>query len=54
MAEVKRLYDRIRATEQRQATTPAAVEAGWQALLGELGGQTYDEFVWTLTNRTSA
>lgn len=54
VTEVKQLYDRIRAAEQTQATTPAAVQAGWQTLLDELGGQTYDEFVWGLTNANEA
>ena len=53
VAEVRRLYERIRAAEQRQSSTPAAVEAGWQALRDELGGQTYDEFVWALAGRAS-
>ncbi|MDY7088461.1 MAG: PAS domain-containing protein [Actinomycetota bacterium] len=54
VAEVRRLYDRIRAAEQTQASPRAATEAGWQALLGELGGRTYDEFVWGLTNGAQA
>ena len=53
VAEVRRLYERIRAAEQRQSSTPAAVEAGWQALRDELDGQTYDEFVWALAGRAS-
>ncbi|MBM2617454.1 PAS domain-containing protein [Actinoplanes sp. LDG1-06] len=54
VAEVRRLYDRIRAAEQRQPSTPAAVEAGTQALADELGDQTYDEYVWGLTNGAGA
>jgi PAS domain S-box-containing protein len=50
VATVKAAYDRIRMAESRQSSTPAAVEAGWRALQDELGGRTYDEFVWSVTN----
>ncbi|GAA0508947.1 chemotaxis protein [Paractinoplanes deccanensis] len=50
LTQVSRLYDHLLAVETREAGTKAAVEAGWQALLAELGGQTYDEYVWALTN----
>jgi len=52
VAEVRRLYDRIRSAEQRHTSKPAAVEAGWQALQAELAGRTYDEFIWALTSGT--
>jgi PAS domain S-box-containing protein len=52
VAQVSRLYDRLRAAEQREPTAKAAVEAGEQALREELGGRTYDEFVWALTSGT--
>jgi PAS domain S-box-containing protein len=51
VTEIRGRYDRIRAEEARQTAAAAAVEAGRQALLGELDGRTYDEFVWELTNR---
>ena len=50
VAEISRLYERIRTLEQRQTSTPAAVEAGWRALQEALDGQTYDEFIWALTS----
>ena len=50
VAEVKQVYDRVRQAESRAGSTPAAVEAGRQALQGELGEHTYDEFVWRVTN----
>jgi len=50
VAAVKQVYDRIRMAESRHTATPAAIEAGWQALQDELGGLTYDEFVWAVTN----
>jgi PAS domain S-box-containing protein len=50
VAAVKQVYDRVRQAEGRAASTHAAVEAGSQALQGELGEQTYDEFVWRITN----
>jgi PAS domain S-box-containing protein len=50
VAAVKQVYDRVRQAESRAGSTSAAVEAGWQALQDELGEQTYDEFVWRITN----
>lgn len=47
---VRRVYDRVRAAEGSRGSTPAAVEAGCAALQEALGGQTYDEFVWGITN----
>ncbi|XVV11683.1 PAS domain-containing protein [Actinoplanes sp. CA-131856] len=49
ITEVSRLYDRLLAAESREANTKAAVEAGWQTMLAELGEQTYDSYVWALT-----
>ena len=54
IALVRRVYDRIRTEENRNSSTPAAVEAGTRALHEELGGRTYDEFVWAVTNGTAA
>jgi PAS domain S-box-containing protein len=50
------LYARLRAEERRHSSSPAALEASWSMLEKVLHdhGQTYDEFVWDLTNRTSA
>ncbi len=48
------LYAQVRAVEQRQQRTPDAIAAGtdeFERRLGDLG-QTYDQFVWTLTNRS--
>jgi PAS domain S-box-containing protein len=50
VAAVKQVYDRIRQAESRAGSTSAAVAAGWEALQGELGDQTYDEFVWRITD----
>ncbi|MFF5293550.1 PAS domain-containing protein [Paractinoplanes globisporus] len=50
VAAVRRVYDRVRTAESRAGSTPAAVEAGWQALEDELGDRTYDEFVWAVTS----
>jgi PAS domain S-box-containing protein len=48
VAVVRDVYGRLRAAEQRQPSTPAALQAGSDALAAELGGRTYDEFVWEL------
>jgi PAS domain S-box-containing protein len=50
---IRRIYDSIRAVENRQSSTAAAVEASWRALQETLGEQTYDEFVWGITNGTA-
>ena len=49
---VRTLYDQIRAAERRQTAAPAALDAGYDTLSATLAerGQTYDEFVWDLTN----
>ncbi|GIM91570.1 PAS domain-containing protein [Paractinoplanes toevensis] len=47
---IKQVYDRILRIERGCPTSRAAVDAGWQQLEKELGGKTYDEFVWSITN----
>jgi PAS domain S-box-containing protein len=47
---VREVYGRIVAAERRESSTPAALAAGHDALQAELGGRTYDEFVWSVTN----
>lgn len=49
---IQALYGRLRAEERRHDNAKAALEASWammQSLLQE-HGQTYDQFVWDLTN----
>jgi len=49
---VSAVYAGLRAEEHRHASSPAGLDASWamlQHLLAERG-QTYDEFVWALTN----
>jgi PAS domain S-box-containing protein len=53
VAEVSSLYDRIRRIEQGQGNARSAVDAGWAALQAEMGGLTYDEFIWSITNRAA-
>ena len=50
------LYATIRAEEQRQSSSPAALDAGWKLLEKTLAdrSQTYEEFVWELTNGSQA
>lgn len=50
------LYAALCAEEQRQSSTPAALDAGWTMLQNVLRerGRTYDEFVWELTNGHAA
>ncbi|WP_199511742.1 PAS domain-containing protein [Nucisporomicrobium flavum] len=45
-------YADLCAEEQRHSSSPAALEASWQRFQQMLGerGQTYDEFIWSLTN----
>jgi PAS domain S-box-containing protein len=47
------LYARLRAEERRHSSSPAALDAGWKMLQQMLAdrGQTYEQFVWELTNR---
>src|SRR4051794_29210714 len=52
VAEITRIYADLRAEERRHDRSPAGLDASWaslQAMLAERG-QTYDEFVWSLTN----
>lgn len=52
IAAVSDVYARLRAAEARAGNARDAVQAGWDALQGELRerGQEYDELVWSLTN----
>jgi PAS domain S-box-containing protein len=45
-------YARLRAEERRHSSAPAALEASWQMMRQSLAerGQTYEEYVWELTN----
>jgi PAS domain S-box-containing protein len=45
-------YGRLRAEERRHSSAPAALEASWQMMRQSLAerGQTYEEYVWELTN----
>lgn len=55
VAEVNDLYARLRAEEQRHARPADAIEASWRLLHDVLAerGQSYEEFVWDLTNRST-
>ncbi len=50
------LYARLRAEERRHSSSPAALDASWEMLQGILRerGQTYDQYVWELTNGSAA
>jgi PAS domain S-box-containing protein len=52
VAAAERLYARLRAEELRQDSSPAGLDASWRMLQQTLAerGQTYEEFVWALTN----
>jgi PAS domain S-box-containing protein len=52
VAEIRKIYAAVRAEESRHQSSPAALDAGWAKLQELLStrGQTYDEFVWSLTN----
>lgn len=52
VAAASEFYGRLRAEEERHSGTPAALEASWRLLQQELAGrgQTYEEYVWELTN----
>ena len=52
VSAVSEFYGRLRAEEERHSSTPAALEASWRMLQQELAarGQTYEEYVWELTN----
>lgn len=49
------LYARLRAEEQRHARPADAINASWRLLQDVLAerGQSYEEFVWDLTNRSA-
>jgi PAS domain S-box-containing protein len=46
------LYEKLRGEERRHASSPAALDASWSMMQQILAdrGQTYEEFVWGLTN----
>ncbi|WP_229070052.1 PAS domain-containing protein [Actinoplanes sp. DH11] len=52
VAAAQELYGRLRAEERRYDNPRAALDAGWEMLQSTLSGrgQTYDQFVWELTN----
>jgi PAS domain S-box-containing protein len=52
IAEIGRVYAGLRAEERRHDAPAAGLDASWAQLrrLLEDRGQTYDEFVWSLTN----
>jgi PAS domain S-box-containing protein len=55
LAAISRIYAELRAEERRHDSSPAGLDASWarlQELLAQRG-QTYDEFVWSLTNGVS-
>jgi len=53
---VQELYRRLRQEELRHSSSPAALDASWAMLQDVLTqrGQTYEEFVWELTNGSAA
>jgi hypothetical protein len=52
---ISRIYAELRAEERRHEHSPAGLDASWARLQAILAarGQTYDEFVWSLTNGES-
>ena len=52
VAAISRIYAELRAEERRHDNSPAALAASWAKLQDILAerGQSYDEFVWSLTN----
>jgi len=52
VAEIGRIYAELRAEERRHDASAAGLDASWAMLRGQLDdrGQTYDAFVWALTN----
>jgi PAS domain S-box-containing protein len=50
------LYARLCAEERRHTSSQTALEASWQLLQSTLNdrGQTYDEYVWELTNASAS
>jgi len=53
VTRVRALYDELLREESRHARPADAVAASRQLLTARLGGQTYDEFVWTLIPETA-
>ena len=56
VAAASDLYARLRTEERRHTGTREALDASWAMLHRILDerGQTYDEYVWGLTNGTAA
>jgi PAS domain S-box-containing protein len=56
IATARELYGRLRAEEHRHSNPPAALDASWRLLHSILAerGQTYDRFVWDLTNGSAS
>ncbi len=56
VAAASELYGRLRAEERRHSSSPAALDASWRMLRTMLDerGQTYEEYVWELTNGVMA
>jgi PAS domain S-box-containing protein len=52
VAAITEIYAELRAEERRHENSPAGLDASWAKLQGILAArrQTYDEFVWSLTN----
>jgi PAS domain S-box-containing protein len=52
VAAAQDLYSRLRAEERRHDNAKSALDASWAMLQSRLdeSGQTYDQFVWDLTN----
>ncbi len=56
IAAASELYGRLRAEERRHSSSPAALDASWTMMQRMLAdrSQTYEEFVWDLTNGVTA
>jgi PAS domain S-box-containing protein len=56
IAAATELYARLRAEERKHTSSPAALDASWKLLHSILAerGQTYDTFVWDLTNGSAS
>ena len=55
VAAAQSLYGMLRAEERRHGNPKDALDASWSMLQSRLGerGQTYDQFVWELTNASA-
>lgn len=55
VAAAQELYARLRAEERRHSGSQVALDASWAMLQNVLAerGQTYDQFVWELTNASA-